>query len=238
MIETEEQLQGTPLAPDRSFNFECRPGLACFNTCCRDKRLPLWPYDLLRLRQGLDLSSDAILEQYVELEQDPNSGWPALRLRLEEGGRCPFVGSGGCRVYSHRPTACRIYPLARAVSRKKGGRDEIFLRQNTKGCLGFNQSKAHTTSAWVKDQGLEEYFRVNNQFHTLWFHPRRQGKLKLSPRQTHGVILAVYNIDVLRQMTSGSGFKFDRTGLKDPGGLDDLELLFWGRDFLIWQLFS
>lgn len=122
MIEEEGGLAGRRLAPGKRLRFACGPGLACFNACCRDKRLPLLPYDLLRLRRGLGLPSDRVLAEHAELETDPVSGWPALRIRLGEGGACPFVSAQGCTIYAHRPTCCRIYPLARAPGPGPGQR--------------------------------------------------------------------------------------------------------------------
>ena len=239
MIETREQINGQQLAPGETFHFSCRPGLACFNTCCRNKRLPLWPYDMLRLRRALEITSAELLEQYVVLEMDPNSGWPALRLQLDDQGRCPFLSPQGCRVYVHRPTACRIYPLARAVGSSADGLEVLFFRQTTEGCLGWDQETTHTTETWAKDQGLEPYHRANEAMHTLFFHPRRSGRLQLTPRQIHAVILALYNLDVFRAMVARPEFPMN------PGGrgagasdLDDETLLKLGRDFLIQQLFQ
>ncbi|HET6921894.1 MAG TPA: YkgJ family cysteine cluster protein, partial [Anaeromyxobacteraceae bacterium] len=115
MIEAASDLAGRQLAPGEPFPFRCHPGLACFNSCCRDKRLMLLPYDVLRLARGLRVATGEFLAEHVELETDPGSGWPALRIRLAADGRCPFVGEAGCSVYRDRPTCCRIYPLARGV---------------------------------------------------------------------------------------------------------------------------
>lgn len=242
MIETEEQMGGRRLAPGETFCFACRAELACFNSCCRNKRLPLWPYDVLRLRLGLGLDSSEVLARHGELEFDPNSGWPALRLRLDDQGRCPLLGPQGCTVYAHRPAACRVYPLAWALAPgADGGRGrEIFLRQKTPGCLGWTQDREHTTASWVEDQGLADYLEANSRFLDLWFHPGRRGRLKLSGPQTHAVIAALYNLDVFRRMAADPAFLQD-AGL-DPARAaraahDDLELLLLGRDWLMARLF-
>ena len=243
MIETEAQLAGRRLAPGESFHFACHPGLACFNTCCADKRLQLLPYDLLRLRRGLGLDSAAILERFVELDLDPVSGWPALRIRLDSEGRCPFVGPQGCGVYTHRPAACRVYPLARAVQPPAQGRPvrEVFLAQRADGCLGWGQPDCLDVAAWVADQGLGPYQEANDALLGLFFHPRRRGRLELSPAQVHGVILALYNLDVFHRMA-------ERPELARAHGLpearlagalaSDEALLELGRDWLLHRLFG
>lgn len=241
MIESREQTGGRSLEPGESFCFACRPDLACFNTCCRDKRLPLWPYDVLRLRRALDLPSPSLLERYADLEMDPVSGWPALRLRLDDQGRCPFVGAQGCAVYAHRPAACRIYPLARLARPRPGGGppEVVYQRQETKGCLGWDQPVEHDVSHWDQDQDLAEYHRFNDAMLPLLFHPKRQGRLELNPTQIHAVILALYNPDMLReslgQPVLQSCFPEDRL---QAARESDEELLLLGRDFLIGRLFG
>ena len=241
MIETQEQTGGRTLRPDQPFRFACRPELACFNTCCRDKRLPLWPYDLLRLRRALDLPSPQVLELYADLEMDPVSGWPALRLRLDDQGRCPFVGEKGCAVYAHRPAACRIYPLARLARPRPGGGppEVVYQRQETKNCLGWDQPMEHDIAHWDQDQDLAEYHRHNDAMLPLLFHPKRKGRLELNPRQIHAVILAMYNLDVLRSGLEQPVIRglFDQDRLRAARESDE-ELLLLGRDFLIKQLFG
>lgn len=206
MIESEEQLEGERLAPGEAFSFSCHPGLSCFNTCCRDKRLPLLPYDVLRLRRGLSLSSEQVLQRYAVMELDPGSGWPALRLGLDEAGRCPLLGPGGCTVYGHRPTCCRIYPLARAVRQRGDGVEELFLRGETSGCQGWDQPHQLTVERWQEEQGLAEYQRANNRLLSFLLHPRAGRPMELDPRQLQGVIMGLYNLDVFRQLAARDDF--------------------------------
>ncbi|MCB2191349.1 MAG: YkgJ family cysteine cluster protein [Deltaproteobacteria bacterium] len=237
MIESGGELGGQRLAPGQSFNFACRPGLACFNTCCRDKRLPLLPYDFLRLRRALELPAAQVLAQRVELEADPVSGWPALRIRLTDQGVCPFVTNEGCSVYPHRPTCCRVYPLARAVRPGGKGRkpQEIFLRQETPGCLGWEEPDELDVAAWVEQQGLAPYQKVNNYCLRLFMHPARQGKVSLNQQQTHAFISALYNLDAFQPLAASPGFGekfgFDQDRL-DLALADEEELLKLGVDWL------
>jgi Fe-S-cluster containining protein len=241
MFETEEQLTGRRLGPQDTLRFHCRPGLACFNSCCRDKRLTLFPYDVLRLRGRLGLPSQELLARHVELEIDPTSGWPLLRLRLEQDGRCPFVGDQGCTVYPDRPTCCRIFPLARAVA-PAGDRSapprELFLANETPGCLGWQEPRELSLADFLEEQGLAPYQAANNRILSLFMHPARRA---LTERQTHAVIMALYNLDVFRQAVSAAGFA-GRAGLapdRVAGALqDDVALLDLGQDWLAEQLFG
>ena len=237
MIETQQDIGGLRLAEGETFRFACGPHLACFNTCCRNKRLPLWPYDVIRLRSALGLTSDRLLAEFAELEIDPRSGWPALRLRLDENGRCPFVSTQGCRVYPHRPAACRLYPLARAVGENNGRLQAHYFRQQTENCLGWAGGRDHSVASWTEDQDLTAYDRANDLMYKLLCHPHRRGRLELDPRQTHAVIAALYNPDVFRRMTAHPGSASPDQARLAKALDDDLELLLVGRDFLLDRLF-
>ncbi len=243
MIERGGELGGRRLAPGERFRFACRPGLACFNTCCRHKRLSLLPYDLLRLRRALVLPAASVLAQYTELEADPVSGWPAPRIKLSPSGVCPFVTPQGCAVYPHRPTCCRVYPLARAVRPSREGQapQEVFLRQETPGCLGWDQPQELEVAAWVEQQGLAPYQAVNNYCLRLYLHPSRQGEVSLDQAQTHAFISALYNLEAFRPLAASPGFG-DRFGFgreRVARALEDEEaLLKLGVDWLAAAFFG
>ncbi len=243
MIESEAELSGRHLSPSEVLPFRCHPGLACFNSCCRDKRLPLLPYDVLRLSRGLGCRSDELLANHAELEIEGSSGWPTLRIKLAADGRCPFVGDAGCGVYPHRPTCCRIYPLARAVRLEEGGEPrEIFVVAAERSrCLGFGAKDALTVEGWTRDQGLDAFRAANNRIARLFLHPRRPRPLTLSTAEVHAVIMALYNLDVFRQSVAQPEFAA-RFGLQDAAvarALDsDEALLELGQDWLTAQLFG
>ncbi len=243
MIETEGEVSGRRLSPSDVLPFRCHPGLACFNSCCRDKRLSLLPYDVLRLSRGLGCRSDELLAKHAELEIEAGSGWPTLRLKLAADGRCPFVGDAGCGVYPHRPTCCRIYPLARAVKLDDGGEpSEIFVIAAANGrCLGFGAPDALTVMGWVRDQGLDAFRAANDRVAKLFLHPRRPRPLSLSPSEVHAVVMALYNLDVFRQSVARPDFAA-RFGLQSEAVAralaSDEALLELGQDWLTARLFG
>ncbi len=243
MIETEAELSGPRLRPDEVLRFRCHPGLACFNSCCRDKQLTLLPYDVLRLRRALGCTSAAFLAEHGVLEIEPASGWPTLRLGLAADGRCPFVGAGGCGVYRHRPTCCRVYPLARAVALDAGGEPtEAFVAAETgPGCLGFGAPGDLTVAAWTRDQGLDEYRAANDRVARLFLHPRRPRPLSLPAAEVHAVVMALYNLDVFREFAARSGFA-ERSGMPAASVAralaSDEALLELGQDWLAARLFG
>jgi uncharacterized protein len=156
-----------PLA-DSSFSFSCHAGVSCFTTCCRNVDLILYPFDLVRLKSGLQVTSADILNRYTRLVSGDNPYFPTVMMRLTdaENNPCPFLSASGCEVYRHRPTACRTYPLERAVDRRvKGGHPtEYYFLTRHDYCKGHNESKAYTVREYIRSQFLDEY----NTYNDLW----------------------------------------------------------------------
>jgi Fe-S-cluster containining protein len=198
------------LGPKDSFCFRCCEGLPCFNTCCKNKLLPLTPYDVLRLKMALGLHSDQFLQRYTVYSMDPGSGFPVVHLSMQEDHdrHCPFVTKRGCAVYADRPTACRLYPLAR-FSRPgdgAGGCVVFYTLLDTPGCLGRREERALNVQSWVEDQGLAPYLDVNDRFMAIAFHPQRERKGALSQAQLQKVMVAGYNLDIFREFVFNTPF--------------------------------
>ena len=61
------------LDEDAKFTFSCHPGVSCFNQCCSDVNIFLTPYDVLRLKNRLGISSQEFLDKYTQLVADRKS---------------------------------------------------------------------------------------------------------------------------------------------------------------------
>jgi uncharacterized protein len=154
-----QQMDQESLSPDSSFTFHCHPDLPCFNQCCRTPTIILSPYDLLRLKQGLGITSTSLLERYTRQEIEPNSNLPLVFIdayRSPEAG-CPFLGESGCTVYPHRPAACRLFPLTMGSRLTPGGVEDHYFCRRLDYCRGFNGEPAWTVASWMADQGFVEY---------------------------------------------------------------------------------
>ena len=60
-----DRLPGIRIREGEAFQFRCHPGIGCFNRCCRHLNLFLYPYDVIRLRARLGLTSDEFLDRHV-----------------------------------------------------------------------------------------------------------------------------------------------------------------------------
>ncbi len=223
-----------------SFAFACHPGVPCFTECCRDLKLLLTPYDVLRLKKSLALDASDFHEAHTRTEFDEQRGFPMVFLEMREDARktCPFVSEKGCRVYGDRPAACRTYPIARAtrMHRSHDRVQEDYYVLEEEHCRGFQEKQRWTVEEWIKDQGLEHYHEMNNQWMEIITHPRlNQGK-RLSPQQQQMFFLACYDLDKFRRFISSGRFlqifELDEKEVKavESGDEDLLKLSFkWIR---------
>ena len=169
MVEEKNFPEGMVPLGDKGFNFLCHPGVSCFTVCCRNVDLDLYPYDIVRLKNGLGLDSETFMRTHTELKQGGNPYFPTVKLKLEEAAgeaACPFLGDEGCTVYRDRPTACRTYPLERAVDRQaqRGRTDDFYFLTNHSYCKGHAEEHHFSVKQWVRNQRLDEYNLMNDRW--------------------------------------------------------------------------
>jgi len=225
----------------RGFTFSCRPDIACFNSCCARLRLLLTPYDILRLKNRLGISSDVFLERYTDTVKVDYSPFPMVRLRMkkEDGQHCPFLSEQGCTVYEDRPGACRLYPLGRAaISSGDGTISEKFFIVKESHCLGLGENRHWGLEKWMDHEGVTEYNEVNDEWLKIVTSRGLRGRGEALDKKLQMFFMASYNLDRLRAFFFKSSFfthfKVSETrwqALKE----DDLELLRFG---FLWQRFS
>ncbi len=235
----------TPLSLQDKFRFKCSPDVPCFNECCRDLNQFLTPYDILRLKCHLGLSSGNFLAKYTAQHTGPESGLPIVTLRPEKhrGLRCPFVSPDGCTVYENRPSSCRTYPLVRALSRSRqnGEITERFMVLREPHCLGFRQGPAQTVRQWISDQEIEAYNDINDQMMQVISLKNRLMPGPLDLKSRHLIYTALYDLDHFRLQIEKSGFldalRIDTTTL-DKAKADDVVLLALGIKWVKQLLFT
>lgn len=206
---TQAFLESLPeLKAGERFRFACHPKVPCFNACCSDLTLMLTPYDVLRLRERLGLSSREFIARHALTALAPDTGFPMLRLRMMDqvpGSPCPFVTVEGCSVYPGRPGACRTYPLGRATKTGPSGEVvEQFFVVREPHCRGFEEGTDWTSGDWLGDQELQEYNRNNDRYMLLLAKAKELGA-RLDQRQANMVFLAAYNVDGFKDFLLNTG---------------------------------
>jgi Fe-S-cluster containining protein len=194
---------------DEGFRFRCHPGVPCFTECCRDLKLLLTPYDIMRLKNRLGISSDELLDRYTDCGSDGNRPLPMVYLQMSQNGRrtCPFVSPEGCLVYEDRPSACRTYPIARAsrLHRAHGSVMENYFILQEDHCLGFKEDRHWKIEQWLEDQGLDDYLGPNDLWMAIITHPNLRNA-PLPEKQQQMFYIASYNSDKFRDMVFRSRF--------------------------------
>jgi uncharacterized protein len=215
----------TPLSQDDIFTFSCSKKVPCFTECCRDLNQFLTPYDILRLKNRLGLSSGLFLERYTCRQTGPETGLPIITLKTDfaEKLKCPFVKTSGCSVYEDRPSSCRTYPLVRLASRSRetGKIDEAFILLKEPHCLGFEQGRTWTIREWIENQEVSFYNEMNDKLLEIISLKNRglSGSLDMKSRSCFH--MALYDIDAFRSNLFEKNI-LDELNL-DPKTLDTLK---------------
>jgi Fe-S-cluster containining protein len=228
------------LGLDDRFTFRCGPQMPCFTRCCRDVAIVLTPYDVLRMKKALGISSEEFLERYAILPFTREQKIPVVLLKMDpQTRRCPFVGPGGCTLYAHRPWACRMYPLGVADPKNPSASDRRFhflLQEDF--CLGHGQGDTYTVREWLEREGVEEYEMMGASFRDLMLDEFWERGPELTPEQMEMYFMACYDLDRFRRFVFETKFLelFDVDEARiEALRTDDLELL----DFAIaWLRFS
>jgi uncharacterized protein len=195
------------LEPEASFRFTCSPEVPCFNECCRDLNQVLTPYDVLRLKRRLGISSRGFLEHYTRHHAGPESGLPVVSLKPVDPRRlsCPFVTTHGCRVYPDRPSSCRTYPLVRVLrrSRETGRMTEAYLLLREPHCMGFEQAGSQTAGEWMAAQQVTDYNTENDRLLEIISIKNRLAPGRLPQVTADLVYMALYDADRFRSRVLG-----------------------------------
>jgi len=226
------------------FTFACHSGVPCFNDCCSDVNIFLTPYDIIRLKNKLGITSDEFLKKYTVSPFSQKQKYPVIMLKMtdDEKKRCPFVTDEGCSVYDDRPWSCRMYPLGQA-SPKEGSAegDEFFFLMKESVCKGFEEEVKQSVKEWMADQGIEEYREAGKLYKDITLHDFFEKGGELSPEKMEMFHLVCYNIDKFRKFLFESTFfnKFVVTEqVKEQLEGDDLELFKFGIQWLRFSLFG
>ena len=220
-----------PLSPDDKFRFSCTSRLSCFNECCRDLNQHLTPYDILRLKNSLGISSAIFLKTYTSHHTGPETGLPVITLKTDSasGSICPFVMPSGCKVYKDRPSSCRTYPLARLVSRNResGRLSEYYMMIKETHCLGFNNGKEQMVREWIREEDIEQYNRMNDMLMEILSLKNQIIPGELDIKSGYLFRTALYDLDAFRSHLFSNEIETDDFNEEDINAAkqDDTALL-------------
>ncbi len=218
---------------DKVIQFRCHKGIACFNACCRSIDISLTPYDILRLKKRLSLTSTEFLEHFTFPFEMEANGIAGVKLKpVENGTACQFMTDEGCSVYEDRPTACRYYPVALLSMRKQ---DEYVDREayalvKEEHCLGHYEQRSLTIDDYRNEQGLEPFDEASRGWRQLILKKKSSGPTigKPSKRSLQLFFMACYDLDRFREFVTSESFNTIYT-------ISDEERATWASDEVLLQ---
>ncbi len=224
------------LGLDDVFEFSCFPGISCYNLCCYDVNLVLSPYDFLRVRRALGLSSEEFIARFAELYLGDVTQLPVVAVKMQQHDfSCPFLRPEGCSIYPDRPASCRTYPLARFTGRDEEGKPfEIYRIIRETHCKGHFEKRPITVREWIKEQGLEPYYEFNDLFGEIVF-ARQHMDRPLSADELDLIYTACYALEKFRPLVEKKeGFLAVGFSEEEINRVleDETELLRLGLNFL------
>jgi Fe-S-cluster containining protein len=193
------------LGIDDSFDFTCDRRLECFNKCCRDINLFLTPYDIIRIKRRLNVSSSEFLKIYTFPLFPQEIGHPVILMKMlpDETKNCPFVSDEGCMIYDDRPWSCRSFPLEPAVENGT----PAFGIVTRDFCLGFGKGKLHSVKKWRDTQNAAYYEQINDEWKKLTHHEDFSSVNLIEGHQRDIFFLGSYNIDEFRNVVFNTDFQ-------------------------------
>lgn len=233
------------LNKESKFKFNCHKNISCFNQCCSDVNIFLTPYDIIRLKNRLKISSQEFLDNYTLIPIDEKQNHPIVMLKMnnDKEKTCPFVGKKGCSVYEDRPWSCRMFPLGVASPKDidKNGEGEFYFILEEPVCMGYKEDRSLSVEDWIKEQNVKEYTEMGEQFKQISLHDYFKKKKQLEPAKLEMFYTVCYNIDKFREFVFESTF-LDRFEIDEETVSkikeDDKELLLFGFDWLRYCLFG
>jgi Fe-S-cluster containining protein len=198
----------TVLAPEDHFNFACHAGLGCFTRCCRNTNIFLSPYDIIRMKNALKMTSEEFLKRYT-LTVQGDLGLPLVMLKMTDTQEknCPFVTPQGCTIYENRPWSCRIYPLQpESTKATEKAQREYYSIMDIPFCLGLHQDQTSTVADWKESQGITIYREMEKFFKKIMMSPLLADKKITNKKIQEMFYMACYDLDRFKRFVFESQF--------------------------------
>ena len=242
-VETDNpaEVPGKLLSPGERFSFACYPGISCFNRCCRNLNLFLYPYDIIRLKKSLKISTGEIIDRHTDLVLRDNTYFPSVLLKMAENDErtCPFLSDAGCTVYPDRPQTCRAFPVEQGLYFKDENTPPQLLNyfRPPDFCMGTHENAAWTVKSWEADQNAAFYNQMTLEWADILrlFYTDPFGGAGPYCEKGKMAFMAAYNMDAFREFVLKSSF-LKRYSIKPKLRLkiktDDIALLRLGFSWI------
>lgn len=236
-----KRLPGIPLTDSDRFRFRCHRDLSCFNQCCRNLNLFLYPYDVLRLRKRLGLDSGQFLDRHVDVVLREGNHFPDVLLRMADTASqtCPFLSTEGCTVYPDRPDTCRTFPVEQGLlfSDRPGKESIVRFFRPPAFCQGQHEDQELTCAQWAEDQHAVVHNRMTARWASIkaLFQKDPWGPEGVNGPNGKMAFMAAYNIDRFREFVFASSFLRRyriKKSLAKKLRASDRELLLFGFEWI------
>jgi Fe-S-cluster containining protein len=201
----------------------------------------LYPYDVIRLKQCLGISSDQFIDRYVDVVLRAGNHFPDVLLHMstDREQTCPFLTDAGCTVYPDRPDTCRTFPIEHGLQFGNPGEPPrgISYFRPPAFCLGQAEPDEWTLETWAHDQEAVRHNRMTREWAALkamFVEDPWQGQGPDGPKGRMA-FMATYNVDAFREFVFTSSFLKRYKVRKDLLGRikkEDTDLLRFGLDWI------
>ncbi len=127
----------------------------CESNCCtRSAPVILNPYEIALICRESGMSYETLLDV---VDTGRTKSFPLVMLPRDPA--CHFWSSGGCRIYSARPLACRLYPLGRVFENGKS----YIVHPELNVCGGFVTATARQRlEGYLAGQSVDLHIRMSD----------------------------------------------------------------------------
>jgi len=204
-------VEPTRLELDDKLKFRCHKDISCWNQCCAHADVSLAPYDIIRMKTHLGISSTEFLKDYTVPYEIDSHSVPGIKLRTTEDKACLFMKEDGCSIYEDRPTACRYYPSGllsmRALGKNEDERHFLLIKEAH--CKGHDEDREITIRDYRKEQKVEEYDELNRDWYRIILKKKSTGPTigKPSEMSLQLFFMASYDVDRFRRFVVSDSFK-------------------------------
>jgi Fe-S-cluster containining protein len=206
-----KDVEPAQLTIDTRFKFRCHKGVKCYTRCCSNINILLTPYDIVRMKKRLNMSSSEFLDKYTSMDIDKKTSHPFAILKMtdDEKKSCPFVTAEGCTIYTDRPANCRYYPIGQGTVRKGTEQgpvnEEFYFFIKEPHCLGYQEDTEWTIESWRTDQGVDLYDEMNREWKEIQLRKDILGRPIDTTKQSQ-IYLASYDLDSFKKYVFESKF--------------------------------